>query len=404
VPFAYGDSFSWGFINFCSALPLTFLSIGLLARVISKPEGSPARLGLLGICVVSVLLFHVQLYAYLGLALPAVLLMTRGAEGRGWVRARLPAILPVLPSVALFLVWIVGRLGEPTQVEPGAPWKAWGPILSKQNLSYKTLEQNASDLFLVLANSLRDHSDRWAIYGAAAIAAAACAAWGLSRWPSLQSAAVKQRESSLERWRMPVLGAIALAMFFTLPFDIQGYIYYLNTRYAHLAAPLLISAVPPLHQWRRGFLCAAAVNSLIAAVPLALGVSRFNLEASPLDQLASEMRPGPMIMGLIFNPMSAVVTHPVFLHSAAVPARERGGATNFSFASTPHSPIKYRGNAPPTFPSEWRPDQFEYARQGYAYNYFLLRGFSPNQVFGPLLSAELEIAAQAGSFWLVRRR
>src|SRR6185436_20157982 len=34
VPFAYGDSFAWGFINYISALPLTFLTCGLFVRAI----------------------------------------------------------------------------------------------------------------------------------------------------------------------------------------------------------------------------------------------------------------------------------------------------------------------------------------------------------------------------------
>ncbi len=109
-------------------------------------------------------------------------------------------------------------------------------------------------------------------------------------------------------------------------------------------------------------------------------------------------------MGLIFNPSSGVVRHPVYLHSAATLALERGGATNFSFARTQHSPIRYRGSPPPTFPSEWRPDQFDFARQGGAYDAFLVRGAAPAQIFGALLASQLELAGQADGFHLVRRR
>jgi len=35
LPFAYGDSFAWGFVNYCSALPLAFFNCGLVVRAIS---------------------------------------------------------------------------------------------------------------------------------------------------------------------------------------------------------------------------------------------------------------------------------------------------------------------------------------------------------------------------------
>lgn len=37
LPFAYGDSFAWGFINYCSALPLAFLTCGFFVRTIDDP-------------------------------------------------------------------------------------------------------------------------------------------------------------------------------------------------------------------------------------------------------------------------------------------------------------------------------------------------------------------------------
>ena len=67
-----------------------------------------------------------------------------------------------------------------------------------------------------------------------------------------------------------------------------------------------------------------------------------------------------------------------------------------SFALTPHSPLQYRGEPPPTFPSEWRPDQFSYATMGGAYDHFLLRGTPPERVLGEHLGQELSVAGQAG--------
>jgi len=483
VPFAYGDSFAWGFVNYCSALPLAFFSCGLVVRAISDQQRRRAWAIWLAVTLVLTLLFHVQVFAFVVLAFLALLLTPRPPEDarsvssfgsgghvtrhgsaipegagrspnvpaqdrnsvssfgpgraksihtsassgqvaseapaahgvemppatkattfdsqrwRALLAVRVPSLLAALPAAVLFAVWVVGRVGQPTEVEYGAPWKAWGPLLSSSNLSFKSFTQNREEFFAVLANMLRDGSDRYALY---AVGIAAAAAVVLGAWPAMRQAT---GEGPIERWRILGLGAIALALYFLLPFDIRGYMYYLNTRYAHLAAALLVCAVPPLRAAAGRILGAAAVAcAILLGLVLAQGFTSFGREAAAVDRLAPSCPPAALIMGLIFNPSSAVVRHPVYLHSAATLALERGGATNFSFARTQHSPIRYRGSPPPTFPSEWRPDQFDFARQGGAYDAFLVRGAAPAQIFGPLLGSQLEPADQADSFHLVRRR
>jgi hypothetical protein len=404
LPFAYGDSFAWGFVNYCSALPLAFFACGLFVRALVDVPARRRWAGWLAVCLVAVLLFHVQAYAFCGLALPFLLFTTRVPSDekglKGWVKPRLLAVLGTLPSIGLFLVWVVGRLGQPAAVEAGAPWKAWGPMLSPQNLSFKSFEQNLNELIPLLANQLRDGSDRWAVYAALALAALATGA-ALFRVGGAHQAS---GERGLERFRMLGLSVIALALYFALPFDIRGYMYYLSSRFAHLAAALAVCAVPMLSaKVERVFYVAAAAAALLVCVPLSRGFRAFSDEAAALDELAELTSPKPMVMGLIYNSGSRVVTHPVFLHAAAFLARERGGAANFSFALTPHSPLRYRGTPPPTFPSEWRPDQFRYEVQGSAYDHFLVRGPSPERIFGQRLMGELQLAARARDFWLVRR-
>ena len=106
-------------------------------------------------------------------------------------------------------------------------------------------------------------------------------------------------------------------------------------------------------------------------------------------------------MGLMFDAGSAVMTLPVHLHAAATIARLNGGAANFSFALTPHSPLKYRGEPPPTFPSEWRPQQFNFRRHGTTYDAFLVRGEHPSRPFRRQLGRAVEIAGEAEGVWLV---
>ena len=137
---------------------------------------------------------------------------------------------------------------------------------------------------------------------------------------------------------------------------------------------------------------------------LGRGFRAFSREASEWNTLVAATAPKPRVMGLIYDYHSDVVRFPVFLHSAAVLARARGGVTNFSFALTPHSPLKYRGEPPPTFPSEWQPQAFSAEREGRYYDHFLVRGVHPARLFGERLQGELVIAAHAGESWLVRRR
>ena len=403
LPFAYGDSFAWGFVNYCASLPLAVLCCGLFVRTLT--DGSrrrPWAVGL-GVCLVAVLVFHVQAFFFLALGLPWLLLTTPVSEDRdardfrARVKPRLAALVGVLPAVLLFLGWVALRLGEPTEIAPGQPWKAWGPLLSPENLAYKSFEQNQAELFQVLANLFHDGSDRWPLYAVASVAAV-----GLVLGLALGG---PRPEGPVARFRILGLGLIALALFFLLPFDIRGYIYYLNTRYAHLAAALLVASVPvtrPSHG--RPLLWASAACALLLGVVLGRGFRAFSREASEWTGLVAATAPEPRVMGLIFDFRSDVVRFPVFLHSASVLARARGGVTNFSFALTPHSPLRYVGTVPPSFPSEWQPQDFDYASMGGFYDHFLVRGVHPVRVFGARLETELAVVAHAGNSWLVRRR
>jgi hypothetical protein len=181
--------------------------------------------------------------------------------------------------------------------------------------------------------------------------------------------------------------------------------YYLNPRYAHLAAALCVLLVPTLRPKAEVALAAAGLAvSLSLAVPLWRGYAAFSAEAAPLREVTAAARPRARTFGLVFNAASRVVTHPVYLHAAARVAREQGGYANFSFALTPHSPVKYLRPAPPTTSSEWRPQQFNYATMGPSYDHFRVKGPPVERLFGPLLGTELEVAARAGDVTLVRRR
>jgi hypothetical protein len=212
-------------------------------------------------------------------------------------------------------------------------------------------------------------------------------------------------EGPIARWRIVGLAALAITLYLALPFDIRGYMYYLNTRYAHLVAPLAVACIPVVtRKLERAFLIAGVVVAAFLCFPLYQGFQQFNQEARDLDVMSAYAAPKARVMGFIFDSRSRVVSHPVYLHAGAEVARVAGGYANFSFALTPHSPLKYSRTPPPAPPSEWNPSQFDWSTMGWAYDHFLVRGPSPEQVFGARLGGEFVVVARSGPFSLVRRR
>ena len=442
LPFAYGDSFAWGFINYCASLPLALITCGFFVRAIQDAPKRRVWAGALAASLVAVLLFHVQAFAWLGVALPFLLLTTPAPEGKTW-RARVPALVGVMPGVILFVLWVGLRVGQPQEIAPGQPWRSWGPMLSKENLGWKSLEQNVGEFisvprapdgsvqvsmtsFPILAGITPDGSDQRAVrlVFVVALGAMLFGLWralvnAMVRFKSAKSSGLLPRalegiaglfqvpgeEGPIARWRIMGLTALAVVLYLALPFDIRGYMYYLNTRYAHLVAALLVCSMPALDElWSRRFVYLAAATALLLMLPLRTAFQAFDLESRALSELAKSAGPKARVMGLVYATGSSAVTHPVYLHAGCVVAREAGGLTNFSFALTPHSPLMYRGAPPPTFPSEWRPDQMRWEEHGSHYDHFVLRGVRPEQILGQRLQSELYVAAQAGDFFLVRRR
>jgi hypothetical protein len=227
LPLAYGDSLAWGFVNYCAAIPLAFVSCGLMLRILTRPRRRALWAALLAAALVATFVFHVQAVVFLCLALPVLLATTRAVDEPGYLRARTLALVSALPTAALLCLWLVSRIRQEPAATPGAPWKPWGPLLSSENLAYKSFAENAADLLRVLADMLRDGSDRYGLYAACLCAMAALAACLV---PACRG--VLQAQPRVERSRIMLLAAVALVLFFVVPFDVRGYAYYVNTRYA----------------------------------------------------------------------------------------------------------------------------------------------------------------------------
>jgi hypothetical protein len=222
------------------------------------------------------------------------------------------------------------------------------------------------------------------------------------------------REKGAKWWRPaklrgPILVAAALVMFLYMPFDVRGYMYYVNYRFAELFALVLAASLPfPAHLWaQRALVAAGTIVALWYGSVLADHFERFELEAHAMDEIIPAVGPKPKIMALSYDTQSAVVTHPCYLHFASYAAMAKGGITSFSFAATEHSPLQYLIPPPPAPNSEWRADLFDYPTYGTYYDYYLVRaplGRIPAQYTFHGHQDEVRVAAQSGEFTLYTRR
>jgi hypothetical protein len=406
VPVVYADSFAWGFIGYCAALPLVFLSLGLFVRALVDGSRRMRWTALFAATLFASFTFQPLPLGFMAIALPFVLLTTRipeDAAGRAVgrrLRARVVPVLGVVPGLIAAVAWAFGLGSRPEQVQWGVPHQVWGPLLSPANLDFIPAGESLSAIPWLLANNLRDGSDRLGLYAASCVAILAVFARFFSSAPERQP-----RREWYERIRGPGLVAIALGLFLWLPLNVHGRIYYLSPRFVHLVAALAVLLVPQLGvRSRRWALRLAAVAALMVAVPLCRGFRQFDREAQGLQELSMLTGERPKIMGLIFDTGSRVVWHQVYLHSAARLAWPHGGIPNYSFALEPHAPVRYGSLPPPSFVSEWHPADFSYDEHGPAYDHFLVRGARPDSIFGERLGRELYLAGREGGFSLVRRR
>jgi hypothetical protein len=273
-------------------------------------------------------------------------------------------------------------------------------VFSRENFEFEPLGNNLGAFPQLLANLMQDGSDQWGLRVGLTVAALAVLVGLVERRVARRTGGTWYEEA-----RPSGLCAAAFGLYLALPLNLQPHIQYLNLRFAPLAAALAAGLLPRLEpRSGRVFLWLAVTSSLTIGLTLSRGFVAFDHEAQTLRALVPATAPRPVIMGLMFDRHSRVVSHPVFLHSAAVLARERGGIPDYCLAGWRQAPVQYRITPPPPLASEWLPQLFDYSTQGAAYDHFLLRGVTPERLFGARLGGGLYVAAHSGDFWLVRRR
>ncbi len=393
----FSDNFYWGFISFQSTIPFVLLSIAFFVRTLEEPLQSPRYpwlLGASGAALLLVQLTHGAAMIFPALALPLMLLVTPS----DWPR-RLRSVAALLPGVVVFLAWIFGGVG--THREQGAlgePWKAHGSLFQRENFVFHPIDNKPKWFVELLSNGFRANDvELHHLYGLAAAAALAVVLW------------LVRRDRPAPGWRRRsrpwVLCALGAACFLFLPAEIHGYMSPIDSRYAQVAALLAVTLVPmPAGRLKYLFSAAAVVLVGWTATNLSSLFRDFDREASSFEAIVKDLPRGARIMHLVLDTGSAVVTHPVYLHYAALAAARVEGVPSFSLAIDAAFPVGYQpGKKPPASPWEWRPAEFDWQRDGKWYDYYVVRGyFSPATLFRGHDAEVQKMRSVAG--WTLMRR
>jgi len=405
APLAYGDSFAWGFVNTVMATPLAVATLALVLRALARPTERVRCAAWAGVTSLAGFFTHPAPLAFLALAVPWVLLTTRapddvpGQGWRGWLRRRALPLAALLPVVLAAIAWLATTGAAPSTAPGGGPSALHG-LLAREAWVHETLQANLGAFLWLLSAQFRDNTDQISLIATLVVFVLAPIARFFESAPPAATPA-----PGIDRVQRLGLVAIAFTLYLTLPLAIRGQIQYLSPRFAALTALLALALVPRLGpRSLRVFVAYGAAVTLTSGIMLSRGYRRFAAEAAELRRLAAACTDHPHILGLVFEPHSEIVWRPVYLHGAAVIARLRHGLSDYSLAGGNQIPLRYRHGPPGGLVSEWRPERFDYATQGAAFDHFLLRGARPDSVFGARLGVELELAGREGDWSLVRRR
>ena len=364
-PFIWSMPLLIGLLNYVAALPLVIWGLAQAIRQAERPTlGRGAGLALIG-----VLIFYLHLSALL-FFLPASLLCfifwptPQATKGIARLLAERASVLWrklawMIPAAALCLDWL---LTSPV-VRPGSI--GWTETVE---VEFQAPQVALAQLPEALLDIWRGNASRWPIV-------VWLAALALIAWPTRQ-----RRLDWVARWQKAGMGSIvslAMVLYFSMPFVI-GWLWWINARYAILAA-LLLPALAPAPRGTRGLLSLSlgAAIALWVATTAAVHVRAFQREATGFEPVLAHARPGRRLFSMIFEQRSDVARFIPYHHFGSYYRARFGGIAEPSFANLPQSPVRYRPEItpPPRAPDwEWDPTTFRNELDGEYYDYVLVRG------------------------------
>jgi len=394
LPFAWSFLTHWGFLNFVGALGLYAMSLGAALLVLDKP--SPRRR--LGLAAVLVALFFTHIFRF-PFAVAGVL--AAGIVMYPATRRFRPILLPLVPSLALFAVWL--------RVRPAA-------ISAPLDLSHIDLGRLREIPRLVLDGGTTDPAEAAAILTsyrvlgvAFVLALVAFVLDGRSLKWNRRAFAFATGSTIL------VLGCtgVALLGFVVLPMEI-GTWWYVYPREAITVAFLALGALPDLPReklLRAPLVLGLAIAPLGLARVTATNYRVFDAATEDFHRITRAIPEAPKLMYLIFDHSGSKQKHSPFMHLPAYVQAERGGWLSFHFAVFGASPLVYRERdepgavIPPPVPTrwEWTPHKFRVLQHGLFFDWFLVRSRnSPSMAFRD--DPSIIPVDHVGTWWLYRRK
>jgi hypothetical protein len=350
VPLLVNVMFVMGLLPFMIGVPFMFWGLALSIRYFEEPTREHGFT--LGLVAVALFYTHILPFAVFGVGFAAMFPWTRSRE---WGRA----VLPVLPGVLLAAWWVLGS---------DAGMRALHALGAKQEATPLT---NPSASFTQWSiDTFSDASNQVLFFGLVLLA--------------LVSIGLAQGEHDHTRsiGRGYVAVPIACFVLYLTMGQELGIVWLFSQRFPILA---LMSAIPLLRIPR------GARGTVVTAGLLALGTASivntcrhfidFELnEVGDIDGAIAAMDPKKHVAGLIYDRGSSIVHYAPFLHFVSYYQLEKGGVVEFSYASFPHWPVRFKpGRFPPPggplrLRWEWTPEQVTIDELRRYYDYVLTRG------------------------------
>lgn len=393
---AWSSLTHWGFLNFMGALGLFAMAVGFTFLLVDKPTRG-RQIGL-GLTLVTLFFTHIFRYPFALCAVVGTAIVMYPVT-----RRIKPILAPLLPAIALFLVWL--------RVRPPALAGSMGPL--------SVHKERLGDFVGYLGGAFNDPSEKFAFQSFFRIIfGVACLCVATRAWAYL---ADDDRELTLRRFTWDALAlivplgcaAVFLGLYLVMPMEI-GLWWYVFPREATAAAFLALGAFPDLPRpWllRAPLVAAIAAGGLGLSAVVAKNYAVFDKSTEDFAAITREIPRAPRLLYLVFDHNGSTRTTTPFLHLPAYVQADKGGWLSFHFATWGASPIQYRPRGepgaviPPPVPLrwEWTPQAFNVARNGAFFDWFLVRRWaSPDALFQA--DPGIERVDHVGSWWLYRRR
>jgi hypothetical protein len=351
LPLLVNVMFLLGFLPFLLGIPVCLLGLSAAIRHFEKPTRKSGIV--LGAIAFALFLLHLFPFGLFGIGFAALF---PWSKPRTWLRAG----LPVTPSLALLILWMVS---SETAHKSVAGLSGPGGGVAPYDAAIQAIPQWSVNVF-------RDATDEFYFVAAGLVALTAVA---LAQGDPDKSHSLSRRYAIL-----PVLCAV---LYFTTG-EYIGEVWLFAQRFPVLA---LITAVPLLRMPTgiRGVVVAIAASAvgLGSIVNVCKHFIEYEREeVGDFDEALDQMEPRRKVAGLIYDRGSSFVNFSPFLHFVSYYQEAKGGVVQFSNANIRYSPFHFRPDRippqgqPARLRWEWTPEAVGIGELYPYYDYVLTRG------------------------------